>query len=449
MLLSCRLQRHVVAVVTILYLPILAGDAPAQVIQRAVGGVLINPGGVLQSAPATVSAQNAEEMKRWVGQVAKEFRTPGASRGISLRGLDAVLRQIQSPQEIPAEIRFLGGLQRIDAILVDPEHQDVILVGPSDEWTIHPSGDLVGATTGRPVLMLDDLLVALRSVDLNRDSGITCSIDPTPQGRQALESLLATLRRFEPGVAQRIEQTLGDQVVTIAGVPTDTHFAAVLAAADFQMKCYAMHLQPAPIAELPSFLQLVQARRSVAKNLMPRWWLAVEYEVPACSPDRLVWSIGASTVKVLTEDEIVAADGSVTGTGKSNPLAKRWADSATARYGDLARADVVFARLHQVMDWALIAAVIDHYDLMGTAGCELPLLTKVDSPLKTEAWVTPQSVPTHASFVRVGRQFVITASGGVDIDPWRAIAHPRTDTSLQMEQRQPKHQLASWCQDFE
>ena len=46
-------------------------------------------------------------------------------------------------------------------------------------------------TTGRPVLRIEDLIVAFRTVDNARQGGISCSIDPTPEGQQRYEALMA------------------------------------------------------------------------------------------------------------------------------------------------------------------------------------------------------------------------------------------------------------------
>ena len=41
------------------------------------------------------------------------------------------------------------------------EEQDIVLAGPGEGWKINEQGEVVGLTTGRPVMWLDDLVVAL------------------------------------------------------------------------------------------------------------------------------------------------------------------------------------------------------------------------------------------------------------------------------------------------
>ena len=82
---------------------------------------------------------------------------------------------------IPDAVKYLAGLQRIRYVFVYPEQKDIVLVGPGEGWKVDAKGNVVGVTTGRPVMLLDDLLVALRTAQAAAQGGITCSIDPTPR----------------------------------------------------------------------------------------------------------------------------------------------------------------------------------------------------------------------------------------------------------------------------
>ena len=70
-----------------------------------------------------------------------------------------------------------------------PDDPGDILAGPAEGWKVGPNGAVVGVETGQPILLLDDLLVALRSIENTRSSGITCSIDPTAEGLARLQAL--------------------------------------------------------------------------------------------------------------------------------------------------------------------------------------------------------------------------------------------------------------------
>ena len=56
----------------------------------------------------------------------------------------------------------MAGLTRVKYVLVYPEQNDVVLAGPAEGWRVDALGNVVGASSGQPVLLLDDLMVALR-----------------------------------------------------------------------------------------------------------------------------------------------------------------------------------------------------------------------------------------------------------------------------------------------
>ena len=185
-----------------------------------------------------------------------------ALRKVSLRGLEAAMQESnKAGKALPDEVRFLGGLQGIRYVLVYPEQHDIVLVGPGEGWKVDARGNVIGVTTGRPVMLLDDLLVALRTARQAAQGGITCSIDPTSEGLRQLKSYVATLhtigdRRPRRPISGR--PWAGSRSPS-AACPTSSHFARVLVAADYRMKRLAMNFEPAPIRGLPSFLTMMKA----------------------------------------------------------------------------------------------------------------------------------------------------------------------------------------------
>jgi hypothetical protein len=341
-------------------------------------------------------------------------------RKISLKRLEAALAAaVKDRKPLPDEMRLLGGLQRIEYVFAYPEQNDVVLAGPGEGWRVDGSGYVVGVTTGRPTLLLDDLLVALRCVQEAREKGITCSIEPTAEGRRRFELFMRRQRRFSPAVVDGIAKSLGPQQVLITGVPPTSHFARVMLAGDYRMKRIAMQLDESPESALPSYLALLRSTRSRDRNVMPRWWLACDFEPLACSPDGLAWQIRGRGVKAVTEDDLIAADGSAVETGRTNPVAQEWADRMNACYDRLAVKEPVFGQLRNLMDLCLVAALISRHRLLERSGCSLPLLTQPDSPFRVVEFPEPKSLATRCSVVKRGTDWIITASGGVDMDGWR------------------------------
>jgi hypothetical protein len=388
---------------------------------RSVGGVSIDAHGVLTSTTTEDAAAWLKEIKRRDLKAPTTMAAPVGLRKISLRRLDEAIAKARREGHgaLPDEILFLAGLQRIEYVMVYPEDNDIVIAGPGEGWTINERGDVVGLTTGRPVMMLDDLVVALRSVTAAREERITVSIDPTEEGRGNLNSYLSRVRTFSPAVVAGIEKALGPQQVSITGVPRDSHFARVMVAADYHMKRIAMQLDPSPVDGLPSYLQMIKSRRRRSRNMTPRWWLACNYEPLGRSEDGLAWHLRGDGVKAMTEDELIV-DGKVKGTGKTSPAAKEWADTMTEKYDALSSRETTFGELRNLMDMCVIAALLQKEDLLHQAGLTLPALLGEEG-VAVAQWQTPETIATQCSFVRAGREWIITASGGVDIDSWSAV----------------------------
>ncbi len=388
--------------------------------RQAVGGVSISTDGLLSSPSEAEIRELRENNRRDLKQAPQELAQPAEMRMISLRALVDAIKGAEGKnyQDLPPELLFLGGIQRLQYIFVYPDQQDIVLAGPGEGWKVDDRGNVVGETTNLPVLHLADLLVALQTTEAARRGGVSCSIDPTPEGRQRLDAYLAQQKAMHEGVPAGVEKALGKQAITLSGVPTTSHFARTMVASDYQMKRLAMNLDESPLKTLPSFLQLLTRSNARITNMMPRWWLACDYEPLGRGDEGLSWEIRGRGVKVMTEDEIVAEDGSVKQTGKSDPIAQKWCDSMNAQYSELSQKLPVFAELRNIMDLAVVAAVISKEQLSAKAGLDLATLVNESSTRLPEELPAPQWIDSRCSLMKRGREWVITASGGVDIDSW-------------------------------
>lgn len=384
----------------------------------AVGGVAISPEGVLGQPDVRSIAEFRRQQLDEFQPVPDGLKQPVELRMFSLRAAEEALAASGKhlAWQMPDEIRFMAGLQRIQYVFIYSD--DIVLAGPGEGWKIDERGNYVGQTTGRPVLKLDDFLVAMRTVENARREGITVSIDPTPEGRQRFEQFMRTQKTFQPAVLAGIEKALGPQQITITGVPATSHFASLLAASDYKMKRIAMGLEPSPVKQLPSFLEMMKTERVKLDNMMPRWWMACHYEPLAKSEDGLAWEIRGGGVKVMTEDEIIGADGSVTGTGKAHPAAQKWADLMTEHYDALSQKEPVFADLRNLMDMCVVSALIAKENMLSQAKLELPTILGRDNRVSVAELPAPKTVATQCSFIKRGSDYIITASGGVDISSW-------------------------------
>jgi len=158
--------------------------------------------------------------------------------------------------------------------------------------------------------------------------------------------------------------------------------------------------------------------------------MAADYEPLLHTPDRLSWQIRGQAVKTMTEDSILNARGRRTAAKQPNPLAQQWADQMTQRFEPLSVAYPVFGQLRNCVDMAVVAALISHHDLLATANCELDVLldqTRVRGP----RYSVPEFVDSNASFLRGRSGWIVSVSGGVEVDSWSVVRQVQESTSLE------------------
>jgi len=337
---------------------------------------------------------------------------------------------IDSGKPVAEEMAFLAGLQKIDYVLVYPEQKDIVLVGPAEGWKVDGKGNVIGLTTGRPVMLLDDLVVALRAASQPTRTTLNCSIDPTPEGLQRVGAFARNLQvGSDPqATALGIEEALGPQKITVGGLPETSHFARVMVAADYRMKRVSMDLEPAPVANLPSFVQMMKAGGQGMRNMLPRWWLAPNYAPLLRDAEGLSWQLRGASVKTMSENDYVSSTGEKQQTGRTDPVSQRWADTFTARYDELSLADPIFGQLRNCMDLAIVAALVAKEELPQKAQTTLPSLM-ASSGMETMEFPAPKQIASKAAVMNKGKKWVI-AAGGVMINPWEIVEKSEQSPSL-------------------
>jgi hypothetical protein len=422
----------------------LAGTSRAQFFRSgAVGGVKIDVDGVVSNPEVGELKELQAAWEKGLQQVPADLEKWTALRFVSLRQLESQIAEARADgQPLPDAVRFLAGLQRVKYVLVYPEQKDIVLAGPAEGWRVDTMGSVVGATSGRPVLTLDDLMVALRVAESSNASGISCSIDPTPEGLQRVQQLPPPPRATQGAQSaafrgQQIEEALGPQTVTVTGVPATSHFARVIVAADFRMKRLAMDFERAPV-DMPSFLDMAKSRRGGLHNMMPRWWLAPMYEPLKRDTDGLAWELRGQGVQCMTEQEFLNYAGQKQRTGQADPTAQKWADTFTRNFDELAREDPSFGQLRNVMDLAVVGALLVKEQLWERSGLTAPNLMS-EQPL--DEYPAPRMVPSQASFIKAGRNWIVSVSGGVQIYPWQVA--DRTEVSSELASARPQPPAAS------
>ncbi|WP_442481441.1 DUF1598 domain-containing protein [Aeoliella sp. SH292] len=416
--------------------------------QNAVGGVSIDAEGVLANPeigdPEKLNAAWQSGLEEVPGDIAKKSNL----RFVSLRQLERIVAEKrEAGLPVPDDVMLMAGLQRIQYVLVYPEAKDIVLAGPAEGWRIDALGNVVGDTTGRPVIALDDFMVALRAAMDQPGAGMSCSIDPTPEGLARVQKIS---RDFNANTgperaSNAIAQALGYQTISVTGVPDTSHFARTMVAADFRMKRLAMGFEPAPIPGMPSYLALLGKNRGrLSQNMLPRWWLAPDYQPLLRDEAGLAWELRGQGVKCMTEEDYVNAQGEKTGTGKASGPAQKWADSFTQKFEELANHDSSFGQLRNAMDLAVVTTLIVHEGMAEQVGLDMPWLA---GKFEVESYNAPKRVATQTTFIKAGGQWLISASGGVQISPGEILANPETTQKIASVPQDSKPASDKWWWD--
>ena len=91
----------------------------------------------------------------------------------------------------------------------------------------------------------------------------------------------------------------------------------------------------------------------------------------------------------------------------------------TERFEELAVAEPVFRELRNIMDMSIAAAIIEQNGLARLANVDLSNIAGIGEQfVSVPAWNVPATVPAECSFVHLSRSWLVTASGGVQVDSW-------------------------------
>src|SRR5262249_1749689 len=99
-----------------------------------------------------------------------------------------------------------------------------------------------------------------------------------------------------------------------------------------------------------------------------RWWFALHYAAIRTSPAGDAYELAGPGVRVLSENEILAAQGQRVHTGQSDPLNQQFADSFTQNFVALSDKYPIYGELRNIFDLALAVALIQNDKLDDRAG---------------------------------------------------------------------------------
>ncbi|MEX0675605.1 MAG: DUF1598 domain-containing protein [Pirellulales bacterium] len=402
-------------------------DTPFTPNVSGANGVIIDAQGVLRMQhfpdPGGQLAKKrvAEARARLNPDVAKLSKL----RKVSINRLEAAVREQLAGNRPPTEeMQFLAGLTQLRYVFYYPDSKDIVLAGPAEGWAPDPSNRVCGINTGRPVLELQDLIVALRAFPPSerKARAILVSIDPTPEGLQRMQQFLSSLgSHATPAQTQMIvdglRTNLGMQNIRIGGIEPNTHFAQVLLECDYRMKLIGIGVERPPV----QMVSYVDRAKAGSNKALERWYFIPDYNCARVAADNLGLELVGETVKLVSENQLVAADGSRAKTGKSNRASELFTTGFTRKYAELAARVPVFAEMRNLIDLAIAAAFINQQDFYSQAGWHAELFRN-EGALAVETYNTPLQVETVCTAVWKGNRLFTPVGGGVTIHPRQALA---------------------------
>lgn len=322
------------------------------------GGILIRADGLIDRALAAPLPASAVRARRQLAEknLSAELRTSSPRRTLSLRKLDeALAKHAADSIPLPIEIRHLAGLTRIDLIQID-DTGDLLVSGPGEAFAPGAGGRLTGLESGRPVLCLEDLLVAFRTPEILERCG--CSIDPDPQRLAQSQTWLqqnsspATLQVAQARMENMI-RLMGRWNVTTFGVPEDSRMSLSMVEADYIMKRLAIGVDRAPVGGLRSTLQLAKP----GDNMMRRWWFAAAPDYLSCTADRQSWLLNGPRFQLLAQEEVMSSNGTLIDSDHAKGSSEEFAGLFNDRRDELAKKIPAFADLQNLFDVLVVAAI--------------------------------------------------------------------------------------------
>ena len=384
------------------------------------------PGGVAVNAQGVVSKAKPRKQSRTLDVIRETSRDPHANldvrkssklRMVSLPRLERELMIRQVMGETPTEaMTHLAGLFEIQYVFVYPESNDVIIAGPAASWRDDENGRAVTAT-GRPVLLLDDLVCLLQNAQRHQGK-FGCSIDPKRENLAATKAFLARpTGTLKPSQTRRwvnqIRKTLGLQNIHVYGIDAGSHAAHVIVEADYHMKLVGMGLEPS-VDRLESYLDSID-RHSIPQSMdVLRWWFTLKPDGLVRNQDGTAFEFAAQVVRLQCENEQLSRDGTRSRTGSSSELNQQFAHQFTQQFDQLRRRYPLYAQLDNIFRMALVAGLIQSSQVNAQVDWRADWFVKAVRPVLAVAPAEVESIVNHRVIDR--RHVVVGVSGGVTLN---------------------------------
>lgn len=390
-------------------------------------GVRVDPAGVLANSARVDNSGRVASVGSLarVAAVNEDMARASALRMVSLTRLEAeVSRRLAAGQSVVESMKQLAGLSQIQYVFLYPESGEIVIAGPAEGWRYNENGMTVGVDSGRPTLQLDDLVTVLRTFGPTGKAIFGCSIDPRQENlKQVRDYVEASNKRgaMSPtairGWANRIDTLLGQQDVTVFGVPGNSRVSRVMVEADYRMKLIGTGKLEGG-SSIPDYFELLAKNPAAVSSGVEamRWWMTMKYDAVVHSVERDAFEIKGSAVLCRSENEFLAANGERVSTGQAEPVNQQFAKNFTEHFSELAQRDPVFADLQGIFDLALTAALIQREHLDQKAGWDRGAFAR-GGEYRPATYMAPKSAESVVNYkVFNGQDVVLQAAGGVRAD---------------------------------
>lgn len=325
-------------------------DPDAEEADEGAGGVYIDPDGVVRQREYDRGEQLQAMRERARAAARHRHRDPSLAF-VSLPAATAEARRLfEAGKALPDELRYLGGITRIQYVLVYPEDGDLVIGGPAEPIAAGNTLQPVGKLTGRPVLHLEDLVVALRSIDADRGRALSfgCTIN-APRDAVANTNKVVGKHGSINSRAERyrlfndVLDAIGPHKVEVFGIEPHTRVAWVCVTADYKMKRLSFGVDPEPVRGLGDSL-------GPGRSGGNRFWFEASFEPLRVSPDGLAYELRGQ--RLVLKATYGYDDRPATRS------AQAWANRVNREMEQIADAMPLFADLQNMADMLILASLI-------------------------------------------------------------------------------------------
>lgn len=388
------------------------------------GGIAIDANGVVTTPDAVhITALERKQLLEGARKVLPaEMSRTSKLRKVSLVRLEEALSDaIEAGTGVSPACRYLAGLTRIEYVIADPDNGDLIIAGPAEGFAPTATGAVVGTETGRPTLVLDDLLVMLRLRTMQQTLG--CSFDPD-QSQLARAQAWYRSQTDSATVSEAKKQfrhmadILGDYNVRIFGLPPSSHATLKMVDADYQMKRINLGLARTGIRGFKSQLAMMRPD----DNSMRRYWFTPRYDQIERSVDGSVFRLSGPRLQLLSQEELVDAEGNRTKAAFTEVSTEAYTRQFNKNIAKLCLKTPAFAAVQNLFDMAVAVALIRQNELFRAVRWE-PKLLMDEGRLPIMRCPAPKAVPAQVNTRTVGRSLLMfQIGGGVTLVPSDVVA---------------------------